>query len=200
MIAYIRGKVDQLEPTFVVLDCQGIGYFIHISLHTYSVIQSKSEIKIFTHFQVREDAQMLYGFIDVHEKKLFELLISVSGIGGNTAMMILSGIGIDELQLAIQQEDINTLKRIKGIGSKTAGRIVLELKDKIKWDEIEKTVDLKANSGAGLDRRKKQEAITALVNLGLPKGAMEKKVNKIILERGKEISIEEIIKLALKSA
>lgn len=199
MIAYIRGKVDQIDPTFVVLDCQGIGYFIHISLHTYSVIQHKPEIKIYTHFQVREDAQILYGFADPKEKKIFELLISISGIGGNTAMMILSGTGMEELQLAIQQEDLNTLKRIKGIGAKTAGRIVLELKDKIKWEEI----DARVEGGSGIsgisDRQKKQEAITALVNLGLPKGAMEKRVNQIIQEKGKSVSIEEIIKLALRN-
>ncbi len=199
MISYIQGKVARLEPTYVILECQGIGYHIHISLNTHHLLQNKETIKLHTHFQVREDAHVLYGFGNEREKKLFELLLSVSGVGGSTAMMILSGIGIEELQMAIKQEDIHTLKRIKGIGAKTAGRIVLELKDKIKMEEAGQSAETLSLNEGGTVIVKKKEAIAALVSLGLAKGGMEKRVNQIIREHGEDISVEEIIKMALRN-
>ena len=196
MIAYLAGKVAQLDPTFAIIDCGGIGYLVKISLNTYTQIRDKSNVKLHTYLQVREDAHILYGFFDPQEKSLFEQLISISGVGGNTAMMILSSISANDLFVAIQNEDTLALKRIKGIGAKTAGRIILELKDKIKIEgAVAGGISLPKNSSSML----KQEALAALTNLGLPKATMSKRVDKIIKEQGEEVSVEEIIKLALRN-
>ena len=195
MIAYLEGKVAQLEPTFVIIDCGGIGYLVKITLNTYTQIRDKSSVKLHTYLQVREDAHILYGFFQDREKSLFEQLISISGVGGNTALMILSSISASDLYAAIQNEDTLALKRIKGIGAKTAGRIILELKDKIK---IEGSVPAGVLQG-GSSSMLKQEALAALTNLGLPKTIMAKRVDRIIQEQGGEISVEEIIKLALRN-
>lgn len=195
MIAYLQGKIAQIDPTFVVIDCGGIGYLSKISLTTYSHIRDKSTVKLHTYLQVREDAHVLYGFYDSNEKMLFEQLISVSGVGGNTAIMILSSIQVADFYQAIQSEDVQSLKRVKGIGAKTAGRIILELKDKIKMEGISG-----GSKGSGSPvGQKKLEAITALSNLGLPKSAMEKRVDQILKQNGSDISVADIIKLALKN-
>ncbi|MFN0200250.1 MAG: Holliday junction branch migration protein RuvA, partial [Bacteroidia bacterium] len=131
MIAYIEGKIAHKEPTHVVIDCHGVGYFIKISLHTYTQVQNLESVKLHTYFQVREDAHILYGFFDIKEKNLFEHLLSVSGIGGNTALTMLSATSAGELSSLIRTQNVLQLKRIKGIGQKTAERIVLELKDKL---------------------------------------------------------------------
>ena len=148
-----------------------------------------------TYLQVREDAHILYGFHDEKEKSLFEQLISVSGVGGNTAIVILSSVQVKDFYQAIQMEDLTALKRIKGIGAKTAGRMILELKDKIKIDGL--SIDAKSGtSGVG---PKRAEAIIALTNLGFPKNTIEKRVDQILKKTEGDISVEEIIKLALKN-
>ena len=196
MIAYLHGPIAELEATHVVVDCGGVGYLAKISLQTYSQIQGKEKIKLHTYLQVREDAQVLYGFADVQERGLFEQLIGISGVGGNTALMILSSLSAEELFRAIRTEDVLTLKKVKGIGAKTAGRIVLELKDKLKLEGV----SLTASSASGaVQSQKREEALTALKTLGLPKATMEKKVDQILKTQGGEISVAEIIKLALKN-
>ncbi|MDW3650973.1 MAG: Holliday junction branch migration protein RuvA [Bacteroidia bacterium] len=196
MIAYLDGKLAQIDPSFAIIECNGIGYLVKISLNTFSQIKEKEKVKLLTYFQVREDAQVLYGFSNAREKVLFEQLIGISGVGGNTAIMILSSISPEELYMAIQSEDTMALKRVKGIGAKTAGRIVLELKDKIKLDgEI-------VSPGVGqklAESSKKQEALTALANLGLPKNQMSKRIDKILSEAGGDLSVEQIIKQALRN-
>ncbi len=195
MIAFVEGKIAEMEPTHVILQTGGLGYMIKISLNTYNSIREKKEVKLYTHFMVREDSQQLFGFQEAREKQLFEQLISISGVGGNTALMILSSLGADELFQAIKSEDSLALKRVKGIGAKTAGRIILELKDKIKIEE--------GDSSAGISLpamgSRKQEALTALINLGLNKVVMSKRVDKIMKEKEGDISVAEIIKLALRN-
>ncbi len=197
MIAFIQGNLVEIEPTHALVECHGIGYEVKISLQCYNRIRDKKNLKLHTFFQVREDAQILYGFDDKQEKWLFEKLIGVSGVGGNTALMILSGLSSEELLQAISAEDTLTLKRIKGIGAKTAARIVLVFKDKLK-DAIESQAST-AGSPVNADCMKKQEALTALTNLGLPRAAMEKRIGQILKEHGGQIRVEDIIKLALKN-
>lgn len=197
MIAYLQGKIAQVEPTFAIIDCGGIGYLVKISLNTYSLIKDADSTKLFTYFQVREDAQILYGFSKPQEQKLFEQLISISGVGGNTAMMILSSISPEDLLTAIRTENAHALKQVKGIGAKTAGRIILELKDKI-------TLDAGSAGGTvgGVVRgtNNKQEALIALTSLGMPKAAMAQRIDRILKEEGNDLSVEQIIKLALRNA
>jgi len=195
VIAYLHGKIAQIDPTYVVIDCGGIGYQAKISLTTYNHIREQSSVKLHTHLQVREDAQVLYGFYSLKEKVLFEQLISISGVGGNTAIMILSSMQVDDFYQAIEAEDIQSLKRIKGIGAKTAGRILLELKDKITWEGS----DGSTSGTAASIGQKKLEAVTALSNLGWSKSAMEKRVDQILKQHGPEISVADIIKFALKN-
>ncbi len=198
MIAYIRGELSHLEPSLAIVDCGGVGYGLRISLNTYQEIQGKKEVQLWTYFQVREDAQVLFAFSDKTEKKLFELLISVSGVGGNTALMILSSLSPGELLEAIRLEHTHVLKHIKGIGVKTAGRIVLELKDKV--DTIsDGSVAGVANIPMGGAEQKKNDALQALQQLGMPKATMIKRVEQIIQEQGNGVSVEEIIKLALRN-
>lgn len=196
VIAYLNGNLAELEPTHIVIDCGGIGYMVRISLQTYTHLQGKKVAKIFTHFMVREDAQVLYGFTDKQEQQLFEQLIGISGVGGNTALMILSGLSPQELFQAIQQEDAAALKRVKGIGAKTAGRIILELRDRIQFDG--------GPQGGGLTKpgsrdQRREEALAALVQLGLPRPEMLRRVDRILKEQEADLSVEEIIKLALRN-
>lgn len=181
----------------MVIDCNGVGYLVKISLNTYTKIQGKKEVQLFTYLQVREDAQVLFGFAEPIEQELFEHLISISGVGGNTAMMILSSISSNELFHAIRNEDVNALKRVKGIGAKTAGRIILELKDKLKLDNL---ADGDQSGGIPGDlHAKKQEALVALTNLGLPRATMEKRLERIFQETEGDISVEQAVKLALRN-
>ena len=190
MIHYINGKIEEKTPSFVVIDCNGVGYFIKISLYTYNQIQDKAEAKILTHFQVREDSQTLFGFAEKKEKELFELLISVAGVGGNTALVMLSALPPQELSNAIQKQQIGVLKGIKGIGAKMSERIVLELKDKVEAHE-------EAQNVVQADTLKK-DAITALVNMGFTKAVIEPKLTAILKEKG-AISLSDLIKLAMKN-
>lgn len=199
MIAYLKGTITQLEPTFTLVECNGIGYRVQISLNTHSKLQGKKEIKIFTHLQVREDAHTLYGFAELSEQSLFEQLITISGVGANTALTMLSGLSADELVQAIRMEDVLTLKRIKGIGAKTAARIVLELKDKIKVDG---SVGLSGESGGGKPNSAamKAEAIAALSQLGFSKADISKRIDRIFKEVPlEELNVEKLIKMALRN-
>ena len=193
MFAYIEGKFVERNPSFLIVDCHGIGYSIEISLTTYTDIKEKESGKILTHFIVREDAQILYGFSTEKERTIFRHLISVSGVGANTARMMLSSSTPDELIGAISSGNINVLQSIKGIGTKTAQRIVLEIKDKIAKETLGTT-----NFIFPQDNIIRSEALSALVMLGFSKSQSEKVVDKII-KSIPDISVEELIKQALKN-
>ena len=195
MIAYIEGSITEMEPTHVIMDVQGVGYLIRISLNTYSAIKEQRECRIFTHLHIKEDAHTLYGFADQKERQIFLNLLGISGVGPATCLMILSSLGPEELQQAIGNEDLHAIQSIKGIGSKTAQRIILELKDKMRKDElVEKSVDLSDPTYNTI----RNEALTALVTLGFNKSVAEKNITTI-LKREQDISLEDLIKLALKT-
>ena len=194
MIAFLHGALAELEPTHAVIDCAGIGYLVKISLNTHQLIQGKKEVRLFTHFMVREDAQILFGFAEKAERTLFEHLVSVSGVGGNTALAILSSTTAEDLYTAIANEDAAALRRVKGIGAKTAGRIILELKDKLKLDDLAGSA-----SPRGSDAQKSQEASLALINLGFTKQEVNKRLEQIFKKHGTDLTTEQIIKLALRN-
>lgn len=195
MIAYLKGKLVHKEPTFVVIDVNGIGYQVSISLHTFSEIKDQEDIKLSTYFHVREDAQILYGFASEAEKQMFQYLISVNGVGPNTALVVLSYLPPAELKEAIVREDAAALQAVKGIGGKTALRLILELRDKLKKDAWEETG--KAGPGYNTTRH---EALTALVTLGIAKASAEKSIDTVLKKSGNTISLEELVKQALKNA
>jgi len=197
VIAFVRGNIAELEPTHVVIDCQGVGYMVRISLNTYQHLQGKKDTKLYTHHQVREDAQILYGFFEQSEQHLFELLISVSGVGGSTGLAILSSSTPQDLLQAIANEDTAALKRIKGIGAKTAGRIVLELKDKM--DVKSMPAGSPSGAAAAPVSSRKQEAMIALMNLGFSRAEVSKRIDQITKKHGADLSVEEVIKLALRN-
>ena len=193
MIEYVRGELAELSPATAVIDCNGVGYAANISLNTYSAIQGKKTCKLFIYEAIREDAYVLYGFADKQEREIFLLLISVSGIGGNTARMILSALSPSELVSVISAENANLLKTVKGIGLKTAQRLIVELKDKIK------TVGM---AGAGMllqsaNAEVQEEAVAALTMLGFA-AAPSQKVVLAVLKEEPEAPVEKVIKLALK--
>ena len=190
MITQIKGKLVEKTPTQVVVDCNGIGYEINISLYTFSSLSSDENINLFTHLQVREDAHILYGFFTVLERAVFRLLISVSGIGTSTARTMLSSLTPVEIQHAIGVEDVATIQGIKGIGLKTAQRVIIELKDKIKTLQgTEEIPILKSNTI-------KEETLSALEVLGYSRKASEKIVDKLI-QGEPDSSVEGLIKSAL---
>ena len=193
MIDYIKGNIAEISPTEVVLECYGIGYRILISLQTYEGLNGKNETKVYIHHHLREDEELYYGFATKDERELFRLLIGVSGIGANTARMMLSSLTSDEIRNAIIAEDINKIKSIKGIGLKSAQRLVLELKDKVvKGAGTETTALFPSCSNPATD-----EAVTALVMLGFTKANVNKAVTAVLKEKP-SATLEEIIKLALK--
>ena len=194
MIAFVKGRLAHKEPTYVILDVNGIGYRIFISLNTYSAIKNEEACTLFTHFHVKEDAQLLYGFTQTAEKQTFQLLISISGVGPNTALMVLSTLSAAELKSAIVSDDVKTIQGVKGIGAKTAQRIILELKDKI----IKEGVEPEENS-VSPDTAVRNEALTALVTLGISKNVAEKSIIKVLKALGSNVSVEELIKGALKA-
>lgn len=199
MIAYLKGRLVYKEPTYVIIDIHGIGYQVKISLNTYSKIKDEEQVMLLTFLSIKEDAHTLYGFKEEIEKKLFLDLVSVSGVGANTGLMILSYMDAEELEQAIVSEDHLSIQRVKGIGSKTAQRIVLELKDKIKKDSYQ---DL-SKSGTGFisnNNKIKLEALQALMTLGFTKSAAEKNIDSIMKKSGPEISLEDLIKASLKSS
>ena len=193
MYSYIEGKITEKNPTYVVLDVNGIGYQIHISLHTYAQIEKLQNCKLHTHFVVREDAQLLYGFYSVNERRLFIHLISVSGVGANTARLILSSMGPDELYANIINNNLPALQAVKGIGGKTAQRIIVDLKDKLeKEDGLIENVPFSHNT-------KKEEALSGLVVLGFSRNLASKAIDKVLETKGSDLSVEELIKNVLKS-
>lgn len=192
MIAQIKGRLIEKTPTYVVIDCNGVGYEIKISLNTFSKIGDSEVCSLLTHFVVREDAQLLYGFKEASERELFRLLISVSGVGSATAMMILSSLSPNETKQAILNNDVNTLKSVKGIGAKSAERIIIDLRDKIGKVDSSTTISSSVNNTV------KEEALSALVMLGFAKNPAEKALNKIVSE-GEELTVEELIKRTLKN-
>ncbi len=193
MISFIRGTLVEKTPAYVLIDCNGVGYMIHISLQTYEKLPNVNDpCKLLTHFIVREDANLLFGFHHVKERTLFQQLISVSGIGPNTARMMLSAMSSNELIAAILNDNSKLLQGIKGIGTKTAQRIVIELKDKVDKEVSPMDKILTAHN------TNKEEALLALVSLGFAKNSADIALNKIIKSDGAEVTIEGLIKKALQ--
>lgn len=192
MIDYIKGEITQITPTFLTMETGGIGYLINISITTFSKLEAKKDFKILIHEIIREDSHQLFGFADHEERDIFRLLISVTGVGANTARMMLSSLNPAEIEKAILGSDANLLKSIKGIGLKTAQRIIIDLKDKLGKhagsDEI----------FAFADNTKREEALSALVMLGFAKNAVSKVLDKIVREE-KNLTVEDMIKRALKN-
>jgi Holliday junction DNA helicase RuvA len=192
MIAHIQGKLVEKNPTDVVIDCGGVGYHINISLHTYSLLPNSDQIKLFTYLQVKEDAHTLFGFFEKSEREIFKMLLSVSGIGASIARTMLSSLEPKQIIQAIASGDVGTVQSIKGIGLKTAQRVILDLQDKVL-----KLYDLDEVSMV-LNNTNRDEALSALEVLGFVRKTSEKVVEKIIKE-DPDASVETIIKKALKS-
>lgn len=193
MYAYIDGKLAFKCPTYVVIDAGGVGYHINISLNTYGALQDKERCKLFTWLHVKEDGHTLYGFFEEGEKRLFLHLISVSGIGPNTGRMILSSITPAEIQTAIVKGDVPLIQRIKGIGPKSAQRMILELQDKLKKEGPDSLISMPQHNTA------KDEALSALVMLGFTRTIAEKSLNTVVKSVNENLSVEQLIKIALKS-
>ncbi len=192
MIEYIKGKITTVNPSFAIVEANNIGYFINISLNTFSSLKKDSEQLFFIHEVIREDTHALYGFIKDEERVIFRYLISVSGIGANTARLILSSLTPTELQEAIATSNISLIKQVKGIGLKTAQRLVVDLKDKIGKLSADDNFLTVSNNTI------KEESLSALVTLGFPKKQVEKTVDKI-LAGNVDISVEDLIKEVLKN-
>ena len=190
MITQIKGRLVEKSPTELVIDCNGLGYLVNISLNTFSLLSDSENIALFTHLQVKEDSHTLFGFFEKTERNLFRKLISVSGIGASTARTMLSSLNPEEIQRAILSEDVSTIQSVKGIGLKTAQRVIIELKDKVSL--------INEGSGFSVDfaNSKREESLSALEVLGYSRKQTTKVVDKLISEVS-EISVEEIIKNAL---
>ena len=197
MISYLKGRLVVKEPTHVIIDVGGIGYHVNISLATFSTIKDKEDTLIQTYLHVKEDSHTLYGFSSEAEKQMFLLLISISGIGPRTGLMIQSSLSSDELRSAIANEDVKTIQSVKGVGAKTAQRVILELKDKIRKEAMITSGEEFLTAPRNTVRA---EALSALVTLGINKTAAEKSVDNILKNSGNTITLEELIKLALKNA
>lgn len=205
MFAYIQGTLAHKEPTHVVIDVQGIGYEIRISLNTFTALEEASSYKLHTYLHVKEDAQTLFGFAQPAEKKLFLDLLSISGVGPSLALTLLSSMQVDELKAAIAGEDAKTVQRVKGIGAKTAQRIVLELADKIRKEGISPGTTEKVHGLPGATYNTlRSEALSALITLGFTRPAAEKSIDKVMADwqkskQDRELRLEDVIKLALKT-
>jgi holliday junction DNA helicase ruvA len=198
MITYLRGLLSELSPTNAIIDCGGVGYLVGISLNTYSALSTQSgEVKLHTVQIIREDSHQLYGFASKDERELFVLLTSVSGIGPNTARVILSQYNTQELGSILSLGQVDALKAVKGIGLKTAQRIILELKGKLKLDETDLNNQALGNGSTGTTSKTSEEAISALKMLGYPEAAAQKTVRTLI-STSPLLSVEDIIKQALK--
>jgi Holliday junction DNA helicase RuvA len=192
MIDYIRGTISQITPTFVTIETCGVGYLINISLSTFTKLEGQTEFRILVHEVIREDAHQLFGFADKEERDIFRLLISVTGVGASTARMMLSSLSYAEVEKAVIGSDVNTLKGVKGIGLKTAERIIVDLRDKIG-----------KQTGTGeiftlTDNTKREEALSALVMLGFARSAVLKALDKIVRE-DRTLTVEDMINKALKN-
>jgi Holliday junction DNA helicase RuvA len=192
MIAHLQGKLVEKTPTEVVIDCGGVGYHVNISLHTYSLLPNADFIKLFTHLQIKEDAHTLFGFVEKSEREIFKMLLSVSGIGASIARTMLSSLDPKQITNAIASGDVVTIQSIKGIGSKTAQRVILDLKDKVvKLYDLDEVSMSQSNTN-------RDEALSALEVLGFVRKTSEKIIEKIVKE-DPDASVESIIKKALKS-
>jgi len=192
MYDFIKGKLVEKNPAYAVIEANGVGYLMNISLHTYSLMKEEEHCLLYAHLAVREDAMVLFGFFEKEERELFRQLISVSGVGTNTARMILSSLSPDEVSQAIIREDSVLLQRIKGIGLKTAQRIIIDLKDKLYKELIpHEKLGIQHNT-------KKEEALSGLLILGFQKMMAEKALNKVIEVEGPALSVEQLIRNALK--
>ncbi len=192
MIDYIKGTISGITPTFLTIETGGVGYFINISLNTFTKLDGKTEYRLLVHEVIREDAHLLFGFADKEERDIFRLLISVTGVGAGTARMMLSSLNPAEIEKAVIGSDVHTLKGVKGIGLKTAERIIVDLRDKI---------GKQGGSGEifpAADNTRREEALSALVMLGFARGAVLKALDKIIRE-DRNLTVEEMIKKALKN-
>lgn len=193
MYAYFKGKLVEKSPTEAIIECNGVAYQLNISLQTFTAIKDREDCKLYAHLVVREDAQMLYGFATTGERAVFRQLISVSGVGANTARMILSSMSKDEVFNAILTDNAAALQAVKGIGAKTAKRIILDLRDKIAKDE--NVPEILSDS----HNTNKEEALSALVMLGFARSAADKALTKVIKKEGLSLSVEDLIRLALKN-
>lgn len=189
MISQLKGRLIEKTPTHVIIDCSGVGYHVNISLNTYSSLGNEENVKVFTQLVVREDAQILYGFATTDEREVFNLLTSVSGIGPSTAMIMLSSLTPNEVANAITSEDVATIKSVKGIGQKTAQRVIVDLKDKMLKFKPED------NNLTDLNNTIRFDALTALISLGFDKKMAEKALNKVFKDQE---TVELLIKDALK--
>ena len=192
MITHLKGKLVEKNPTYVVVECNGVGYFLNISLHTFSKLPDEENIQIYTQLLVKEDSHTLYGFMERSEREVFRLLISVSGVGSSTARTMLSSLSPTEIRDAIANGNVPSIQAIKGIGAKTAQRVILDLKDKILKVYDMGEVSLQSNNTS------KEEALSALEVLGFVRRQSEKVVDKV-LSQDPSLSVENIIKLALKN-
>jgi Holliday junction DNA helicase RuvA len=192
MITHLKGKLVEKNPTHVVIECAGVGYFVNISLHTYSRIGTSENIQLYTHLQIKEDSHTLFGFSEQSERQIFRLLLSVSGIGSSTARTMLSSLSPGQVRDAIASGDVHTIQSIKGIGAKTAQRVILDLRDKIL-----KVYDIDEVS-ANPNNTTKDEALSALEVLGFVRKQAELAVTKV-LNQDPALSVEDVIKLSLKN-
>ena len=192
MIAHLQGKLVEKNPTEVIIDCNGVGYHVNISLHTYSLLPNSDAIKLFTYLQIKEDSHTLFGFVEKSEREIFKMLLSVSGIGASIARTMLSSLEPKQIIQAIASADVVTIQKIKGIGSKTAQRVILDLKEKVlKLYDLDEVSMIQNNTN-------KDEALSALEVLGFVRKSSERVVEKIVKENP-EATVEGIIKLALKN-
>ena len=191
MINHINGRLIEKSPTHVVIEAAGVGYYINISLNTFSKVGNEEACKLFTHLAVKEDSHTLYGFFEVAEREVFRKLISVSGVGASTARVMLSSLNPSEIAVAITSSDVATLKGVKGIGAKTAERIILDLRDKISKDGAFESLEIPVQNNA------QTEALSALIALGFPKNSAEKALRKI-LNKQADLNVEGLVKEALK--
>ena len=195
MIAYVKGEITFKSPTYIIVEANGIGYRINITLNTYAQVEKLERVKLLTHFYVKEDQQTLYGFAENVERQLFLHLISVSGIGPSTARIMLSGMTTDELRSAIISENVTAFKKVKGIGPKTAKRLILDLKDKLIKESGEEGIPTPAATTA--NNKLRQEALSALVALGYVKIQAQKALNNVLKSKPNVDSVEQLIKFAL---
>lgn len=191
MITQIQGRLIEKNPAYVVIDCHGVGYLLRVSLHTYSLIGNDEAVKLFTHLSIKEDAHTLFGFMEKEERELFRLLISVSGVGPNTAQMILSSLSPSDTQQAILSENVALLKGVKGIGAKTAQRIILDLRDKLA------KLGLSADTSVVQHNTIREEALSALTMLGFAKNSVEKALDQE-LKTTAHAEVESLVKSVLK--
>lgn len=193
MITYVKGILAHKNPSFVVIEAGGIGYHINVSLYTYTKIEKSETAKLLTHFHVKEDQQTLFGFYEEAERSLFRLLIGVNGVGPTTALVVLSSMNPEEFRAAVLGEDVAAIRRVKGIGPKTAQRIILDLKDKMMKESFAAPTMLSPESNT-----QRAEALSALVNLGFARPAVQRALNKVFAAEPGLSTAEKIIKLALR--